>query len=63
MTWNEEEAQKSHSFGDFWNLHIAIDFGELICQNRVQFFRNQQYIPIGDKQEDVTGGAARVATL
>jgi len=31
MVWNEEEAQKSHLFGDLKPTKIAIDFGRRIC--------------------------------
>jgi len=40
MVRNEEEAQKSHLFGDLKPRKIAIDFGRRICQNWLHIFKN-----------------------
>jgi len=41
--WNEEEAQKSHLFGDLKPTKIVIDFGSRICQNWAQKFETGRY--------------------
>ena len=47
MAWNEEEAQKSHLFGDLKPTHIAIDLGGWIYQNQVPISRKQDVQQIG----------------
>ena len=60
MVWKEEEAQKSHLFGDLKHITIAIDFRRRIYKKRVHISRNQQHILIGGQTNSIWQKTSRV---